>query len=262
MHIASEARVEDLRQQLAGRSALDTLALVAESFPGQAVFSTSFGLEDQIVTHLIFTHRLPIRVFTLDTGRNFQETYATWNRTLLKYGQPIAAYFPQQARVEELLAQQGPNSFYESVAARQACCGIRKVEPLARALAGQQAWLTGIRAEQSANRQEMPAAEWDAGHRLVKVHPLLAWTWAQCQDFVQVHGIPVNPLHEQGFVSIGCAPCTRAVAAGEDFRAGRWWWENQSAKECGLHAAAPALAAPETGAARHAERSAAPRVGV
>ncbi len=235
MQVASEALVTDLRRQLAGRPALETLALVAETFPGKAVFSTSFGLEDQIITHLIFTHELPIQVFTLDTGRNFQETYSTWNKTLLKYGRPIVPYFPQQARVENLLLAKGPNSFYESVAARQECCGIRKVEPLARALAGQQAWLTGIRAEQSANRQEMHPAEWDAGHQLVKVHPLFDWTWAQCWDFVRANGIPVNPLHQQGFVSIGCAPCTRAIAPGEDFRAGRWWWEDQSAKECGLH---------------------------
>ena len=256
MPIAPKARVEDLRRQLAGRSARDALALVVDTFPGKAVFSTSFGLEDQVITHLIFTHELPIRVFTLDTGRNFQETYATWNRTLLKYGQPIVPYVPHQARVVALLAQKGPNSFYESVAARQECCGIRKVEPLGRALTGQQAWVTGIRAEQSATRHDMPAAEWDAGHQLVKVHPLLNWTWAQCQDFVQEHGVPVSPLHRQGFVSIGCAPCTRAVAPGEDFRAGRWWWEDQSARECGLHAATALETKPE----RHTELVEASRV--
>ena len=235
MELAPKVRVDDLRQELAGLSAPEILARVAHAFPGKAVFSTSFGLEDQIITHLIFTHGLPIQVFTLDTGRNFQETYSTWNETLLKYERPIATYFPQQARVENLLQAQGPNSFYNSVEARQECCGIRKVEPLARALAGQQAWLTGIRAEQSANRQQMHAAEWDASHQLVKVHPLFDWSWEQVWDFVHEHRIPFNPLHQQGFVSIGCAPCTRAVAAGEDFRAGRWWWEDQSAKECGLH---------------------------
>lgn len=235
MPLASEALVHDLRQQLAGRTALETLTYVADAFPGKTVFSTSFGLEDQILTHLIFTHDLPIQVFTLDTGRNFQETYSTWNKTLLKYERPITPYFPQQASIEKLLLTKGPNSFYESVEARKECCGIRKVEPLARALAGQQAWLTGIRAEQSANRHDMHAAEWDAGHGLVKVHPLFDWTWEQAWEFVQANGVPFNPLHKQGFVSIGCAPCTRAIAAGEDFRAGRWWWEDQSAKECGLH---------------------------
>jgi phosphoadenosine phosphosulfate reductase len=241
MQVAPEVLVDDLRRQLAGRSALEALAYVADAFPGKAVFSTSFGLEDQILSHLIFTHELPIKVFTLDTGRNFQETYSTWNKTLLRYQQPIASFFPRQDEVEQLLCTKGPNSFYESVAARQECCSIRKVEPLARALAGQQAWVTGIRAEQSANRQHMPPAEWDFGHALLKVHPLFDWTWEQCWDFVHEHRIPFNPLHQQGFVSIGCAPCTRAVAAGEDFRAGRWWWEDQSAKECGLHStAAPA----------------------
>ncbi|GAA4363273.1 phosphoadenylyl-sulfate reductase [Hymenobacter saemangeumensis] len=235
MQVASQVLVDDLRRQLAGRTAAETLAFVAEAFPGKAVFSTSFGLEDQIITHLIFSQDLPIQVFTLDTGRNFQETYSTWNKTLLKYEKPIVPYFPRQDSLEQLLQAKGPNSFYASVEARKECCSIRKLEPLARALDGQQLWLTGIRAEQSANRQHMHAAEWDAGHQLAKVHPLFDWTWDQCQDFARAHAIPVNPLHQQGFVSIGCAPCTRAVAAGEDFRAGRWWWEDQSAKECGLH---------------------------
>lgn len=238
MRTASEALVDDLRQDFAGLSALDMLTRAAAAFRGRAVFSTSFGLEDQIITHLIFTYELPIQVFTLDTGRNFQETYSTWNKTLLKYDKPIATYFPRQDSLEQLLRTKGPNSFYESVEARKECCSIRKVEPLARALAGQQVWFTGIRAEQSANRQHMHAAEWDAGHQLIKVHPLFDWTWEQCWDFVRTNGIPFNPLHQQGFVSIGCAPCTRAIAAGEDFRAGRWWWEDQSAKECGLHVTA------------------------
>ena len=154
----------------------------------------------------------------------------------LRYGQPIAVYAPQQDSVEKLLAAKGPNSFYASVADRQECCRIRKVEPLGRALAEQQAWVTGIRAEQSVNRQHMEPAEWDAAHQLVKVHPLFDWTWEQAVAFAQQHAIPTNPLHQQGFVSIGCAPCTRAVQPGEDFRAGRWWWEDQSSKECGLHA--------------------------
>ncbi|MCB2409593.1 phosphoadenylyl-sulfate reductase [Hymenobacter lucidus] len=235
MQVASEALVYDLRQQLAGLPAVELLATIAAQFPDQAVFSTSFGLEDQIITHLIFEHNLPIKVFTLDTARNFQETYSTWNKTLLRYGKAIEPYFPVQASVEELLLTKGPNSFYDSVDNRKECCGIRKVEPLNRALKGQQAWFTGIRAEQSANRQDMHAVEWDAGHQLIKFHPLFDWTFEQCWAFVHEHSIPFNPLHQQGFVSIGCAPCTRAIKAGEDFRAGRWWWEDQSAKECGLH---------------------------
>ena len=232
-------QVDDLRRYLVGQSVPDTLALIADHFPGQASFSTSFGLEDQILTHFIFTSGLPIRVFTLDTGRNFQETYSTWNKTLLRYNKPIEAFAPEPSRVEALVYQKGPNSFYESIENRKECCHIRKMEPLQRALAGQKVWVTGIRAEQSANRQQMHAAEWDDTHQLIKVHPLFDWTWEQAQAFAQQHGIPVNPLHQQGFVSIGCAPCTRAIQPGEDFRAGRWWWEDQAAKECGLHATAP-----------------------
>ncbi|MBB4601356.1 phosphoadenosine phosphosulfate reductase [Hymenobacter luteus] len=235
---AVRALLDDLRPRLIQATALERLRLVAEFFPEQAVFSTSFGLEDQIISHLIFSHQLPIQVFTLDTGRNFQETYATWNKTLLKYEQPIAVYYPQRESVEQLMLAKGPNSFYESVENRKECCHIRKVEPLNRALAGRAAWVTGIRAEQSQNRQTMDPVEWDAAHNLVKVHPLFDWTWDQAVAFTQENGVPVNPLHQQGFVSIGCAPCTRAIRPGEDFRAGRWWWEDLSAKECGLHATA------------------------
>ncbi|MCR5889647.1 phosphoadenylyl-sulfate reductase [Hymenobacter sp. J193] len=230
--------LDDLRHQLTPATALERLRLVASLYPNSAVFSTSFGLEDQIISHLIFEFDLPIRVFTLDTGRNFQETYATWNKTLLRYQKPIEVYAPRQESLQALLLEKGPNSFYESVENRKECCHIRKVEPLNRALAGQQAWVTGIRAEQSQNRQTMEPVEWDAPHNLIKVHPLFDWTWEEAVAFTQEHGIPVNTLHKQGFVSIGCAPCTRAIKPGEDFRAGRWWWEDLSAKECGLHATA------------------------
>ena len=238
MALPLESQVADLRRYLPEYSVPETLALLADHFAGRVCFSTSFGLEDQIITHFIFENDLPIRVFTLDTGRNFQETYSTWNKTLLRYGKLIDVFAPDGAAVEELTRQKGPNSFYESIANRTECCTVRKVEPLGRALASQQVWVTGIRAEQSANRQHMHPAEWDAGHELIKVHPLFDWTWAECATFAQAHGIPVNPLHQKGFVSIGCAPCTRAIAPGEDFRAGRWWWEDAAAKECGLHATA------------------------
>ena len=235
MEVSLTELVDDLHHFLPEHSVLEALTMLAERYSGQVIFSTSFGLEDQIISHFIFEHNLPIRVFTLDTGRNFQETYSTWNKTLLRYGQPIEVFAPLTASVENLLRHKGPNSFYESLENRKECCYIRKVEPLERALAGQQVWVTGIRAEQSANRQHMARAEWDAGHQLVKVHPLFDWTWEQCLAFAQANGIPVNPLHQKGFVSIGCAPCTRAIRPGEDFRAGRWWWEEAAAKECGLH---------------------------
>lgn len=217
------------------RSPLASLTWLAGQFAGRAVFSTSFGIEDQVITHLIFSHQLPIRVFTLDTGRNFPETYSTWSRTLERYQRPIQTYVPQAAALERLLAEKGPNSFYDSVENRKACCHIRKVEPLGRALQGQQLWITGIRAEQSPNRQDMAPLEWDTGHQLLKFHPLFDWTFDQVRAYVRQHNIPYNALHDKGFVSIGCAPCTRAIQPGEDFRAGRWWWEDASKKECGLH---------------------------
>lgn len=214
----------------------EALAILASAYDDKITFSTSFGLEDQVITHLIFENNLPIKVFTLDTGRMFNETYSVWNKTVNRYGKPIETYFPQTQAVEELVKQKGPLSFYESVENRKECCFIRKVEPLNRALAGQQCWVTGIRAEQSANRTGMTDLEWDEAHRLTKFHPLFDWTFEQVKAYIKQHNIPYNVLHDRGFPSIGCSPCTRAVQPGEDFRAGRWWWEDTSKKECGLHA--------------------------
>ena len=213
----------------------EALAILASAYEEKIVFSTSFGLEDQIITHLIFENNIPIKVFTLDTGRMFNETYSVWNKTISRYGKPIETYYPQAQAVEQLVSQKGPLSFYESVENRKECCFIRKVEPLNRALAGQQCWVTGIRAEQSANRTGMTDLEWDEAHQLVKFHPLFDWTFEQVKAYVKQHNIPYNVLHDRGFPSIGCSPCTRAVQEGEDFRAGRWWWEDTSKKECGLH---------------------------
>jgi phosphoadenosine phosphosulfate reductase len=213
----------------------ESLAILASAFEGKIVFSTSFGLEDQVITHLIFSNDIPIKIFTLDTGRMFNETYSVWNKTISRYGKPIETYSPQAPAVEQLVSQKGPLSFYESVENRKECCFIRKVEPLNRALAGQQCWVTGIRAEQSANRTGMTNLEWDEGHQLLKFHPIFAWTFEQVKAYVKQHNIPYNVLHDRGFPSIGCSPCTRAVQEGEDFRAGRWWWEDTSKKECGLH---------------------------
>lgn len=235
---SSEKTLPDIAaalQRQTRRSPLEDLALLAEKFAGKAVFSTSFGLEDQLITHLIFENDLPIKVFTLDTGRNFQETYSTWSLTLERYQKTIETYFPQPAAIQNLLATKGPNSFYQSVENRKECCYIRKVEPLRRALQGQSLWITGIRAEQSPNRQDMSDLEWDEAHGLAKFHPLFDWTYEQVRAIVQEQGIPYNTLHDKGFLSIGCAPCTRAIREGEDFRAGRWWWEDASKKECGLH---------------------------
>ena len=230
--------LNELQAALDGKTPTEQLAELAHRFAGEISFSTSFGIEDQVISHLIFQNHLPIRVFTLDTGRNFQETYSTWNKTLMQYNAKIAVFYPNTEGVETLVREKGPNSFYESVENRKECCYIRKVEPLGRALKNQKLWVTGIRAEQSGNRQTMSNLEWDEAHGLIKFHPLFDWTFADVRNFVAENGIPYNPLHDKGFVSIGCAPCTRAIAADEDFRAGRWWWEDASKKECGLHVAA------------------------
>lgn len=224
-----------LKEELDGLSTIDKLWFLARKYPNKVVFSTSFGLEDQVVTDFIFANRLPIKVFTLETGRLFPETYYVWNRTLEIYQQPIHAYYPQTELLQEMLNTKGPNSFYVSVENRKQCCHIRKIEPLKRALAGHQIWITGIRAAQSTNREEMVDLEWDEGNQLVKFHPIFNWSLEEVRQYITDNNIVYNTLHDKGFPSIGCAPCTRAVQPGEDFRAGRWWWEDQSKKECGLH---------------------------
>jgi phosphoadenosine phosphosulfate reductase len=227
--------LENIKHEIDGLQPVEALALLANKFPGEIVFSTSFGWEDQVITHMIFTNNLPINIFTLETGRLFPETYYVWNRTMEMYGKPIYAYYPNNELLEQMVNAKGPSSFYESVENRKECCGIRKVEPLNRALAGNKCWVTGIRAEQSIDRQFMGNLEWDEQHNLIKFHPIYDWTLDQVKEYIRVHNVPYNTLHDRGFPSIGCQPCTRAVQPGEDFRAGRWWWEDQSKKECGLH---------------------------
>jgi phosphoadenosine phosphosulfate reductase len=221
------------------------LSLLCDSVPGRRVFTTSFGLEDQVVAHAIFRAGLPIEVVTLDTGRLFPETYDLWARTEETYGRRIRAFAPKAEDVEELVADQGVNGFRYSVEMRKACCHVRKVAPLRRALAGATLWLTGLRADQSHDRATITFAGHDAAHGLLKVNPLLDWTRARAAAYAAENGVPTNPLHERGFLSIGCAPCTRAVMPGEPERAGRWWWETENSKECGLHVA------PAETAARH-----------
>ncbi|XHR97855.1 phosphoadenylyl-sulfate reductase [Mucilaginibacter sp. UC70_90] len=218
-----------------GLNPVEALTKLAELFPGEVIFSTSFGWEDQVISHMIFANNLPIKVFTLETGRLFRETYSVWAATMNRYQKPIHAYYPNNELLEEMVSKKGPNSFYESVENRKECCGIRKIEPLKRALKGNKIWITGIRAEQSVNRHDMHDMEWDEQNQLVKFHPIFNWTLDEVKAYIKQYNIPYNSLHDKGFPSIGCMPCTRAVAEGEDFRAGRWWWEDQSKKECGLH---------------------------
>lgn len=228
-------QTRELLQGIKGLDIVESLKYIVDLYPGKVVFSTSFGWEDQVISHIIFKNDLPIKVFTLETGRLFPETYYVWNRTLEMYAKQIHAYYPNTQAVENLISSKGPSSFYESVENRKECCGIRKVEPLKRALAGNSVWITGIRADQSQNREHMDNVEWDEGNQLLKYHPIFDWTLEQVKAYIRENNIPYNPLHDKGFPSIGCAPCTRAVREGEDFRAGRWWWEDQSKKECGLH---------------------------
>lgn len=232
--------IAQIKEEIAGLNAAEIIALIQQKYGSKAVFSTSFGIEDQVITHLIAKATTAdsndnISLFTLETGRLFPETYYVWNRTLETYKLPIKAYYPATQAVEDLVTKKGPSSFYESVENRKECCYIRKIEPLHRAIQGFDIWITGIRKEQSANREDMENVEWDAANKIIKIHPLFDWTLEEVESFLRKNGIPYNPLHDKGFPSIGCQPCTRAIAAGEDFRAGRWWWEDQSKKECGLH---------------------------
>jgi len=208
---------------------------LTEEFPAQVTFSTSFSFEDQLITDIILKNDFPVNIFTLDTGRLFQETYSAWSATNERYNTHIKAYYPDHNLLEPFVEKNGPNSFYESVDQRKACCFVRKVEPLKRALKGNSVWITGIRAEHSPNRHDMQQVEWDESNQVIKYHPLLHWTTEEVKDYINKYNIPYNILHDRGFVSIGCEPCTRAIKPGEDFRAGRWWWEDNTKKECGLH---------------------------
>lgn len=227
---------KDTITQLEQLSLQESLALITGIYPGQVSFSSSLGQEDQVITDAICRNNIDIRIFTLDTGRLFSETYELIERTTARYKRNIDIYFPDPADVEPFVKEKGVNSFYESVENRKACCYIRKVKPLNRALAGVKVWITGLRSEQSENRKEMPVVEWDEARQLYKFNPLINWSFDEVLNYIEKNNVPYNPLHDKGFISIGCAPCTRAVEPGEDARAGRWWWE-ASQKECGLHQA-------------------------
>jgi phosphoadenosine phosphosulfate reductase len=212
-----------------------SLAFLAGMFPGKVTLSSSFSWEDQVLSHLVFEGSLDIEVFTLDTGRLFRETYTVWSKTNDRYQTTIKAYYPNHADIEKYVNENGPNAFYNSVPERKSCCFIRKVEPLKRALKNKSIWITGLRAEHSPERKDLQILEWDEGNAIIKYNPLLHTTTQQLKKIIHDNSIPYNPLHDRGFVSIGCAPCTRAIQPGEDFRAGRWWWEENTKKECGLH---------------------------
>jgi phosphoadenosine phosphosulfate reductase len=232
---ALQDQLQALAGELAGKTAVEQLAWAAATFPGKLAFASSLGAEDQVLTDLIARHNLPIPIFTLDTGRLFQESYDLLERTERKYGIKVKIMFPDAGEVERMTGEHGVNLFRESVELRKLCCGVRKIAPLRRALAGLDLWIVGLRREQSVTRTALDYLEWDAGNGLLKLSPLADWSEEQTWDYIKANGVPYHALHDQGFPSIGCACCTRAIQPGEDIRAGRWWWENPEHKECGLH---------------------------
>ena len=222
-------------KELDNKNIIEQLSYLATEFKGKIVFSTSFGQEDQVISDLVFKHNININVFTLDTGRMFEETYKVLELTRKKYNKPIQVYFPEYTEVEKLVTEKGIYSFYESIENRKECCQIRKVVPLKKALSGMECWISGLRAEQSDARLDLPLFSWDENFRIFKFNPLKDWTLDQVIDYLKKNDVPYNVLHDKGFISIGCSPCTRAIKPGENIRQGRWWWEDNSKKECGLH---------------------------
>jgi phosphoadenosine phosphosulfate reductase len=242
---ALQLRALDLGSTLTPLSLDERLTRMRAEIAGRIVFTTSFGREDQLILHVLQRHRLAVEVVTLDTGRLFPETYQVWMANERRYGIRIGAVYPRHEAVESLIAAQGINGFYESMPARLACCHARKIEPLDRCLAGAAAWITGIRTAQSDARRGAGLVEVDAERRILKFNPLFDWSSDAVVNVTVAEDIPVNALHAEGFASIGCAPCTRALHPDEPERAGRWWWENDQHKECGLHRrGAPQGAAP------------------
>jgi phosphoadenosine phosphosulfate reductase len=233
---AGTARARALDRLLAGEQSLEArIAKIALGISGRISFSSSLGLEDQAILHAIAVSGAPVDVFTLDTGRHFPETLETLHQSELRYGLKIRLVAPDALELEELVARDGVMGFRFSIENRKACCEIRKVRPLRRALAGAAGWITGLRREQSSERACVPFAEWDDEHRLIKLSPIADWSSSELESYLTANDIAINPLHAKGFASIGCQPCTRAIRPGEDARAGRWWWENEDGKECGLH---------------------------
>lgn len=227
--------IDNWNSELKGASAKDVITFFLEKFPGDIALSTSLGYEDQVLTQIVSTVDSSAKIFTLDTGRLFPETYDLIDRTSRKYKINIKVFFPDSSKVEEMVADKGINLFYDSIENRKTCCGIRKLEPLARAMSGLKGWITGLRKEQSVTRTNMQLVEWDESNNMLKINPLIDWTEKDVINYIEEHNIPYNPLHKKGFASIGCQPCTRAIEPGEDVRAGRWWWEDPESKECGLH---------------------------
>ncbi len=232
---APTSLISKWNERFAGRSAPEILDFFLSEFRGKIGLSTSLGAEDQVLTQMVARIAPDTYIFTLDTGRLFQETYDLLDITEKRYKIKIKIFFPEQTSVEQMVGEKGINLFFESVENRKLCCHIRKIVPLQRALSPLEIWISGIRREQSVTREHAEIVEWDALNRKIKINPLINWSGSEVWDYIHAHDIPYNRLHDQGYPSIGCQPCTRAVEPGEDIRAGRWWWELPEFKECGLH---------------------------
>lgn len=227
--------IKELNLKFKNSTSQEILEYFIKEFGEKAALSSSFGVEDQIITHMILSLEKNANIFTLDTGRLHPETYSVMDATNLKYGVKVNVLFPKTEEVQKLYKDQGINGFYESLQNRKTCCYVRKIEPLKRALGELDVWITGLRASQSVTREDLNVIEYDDANGVIKVNPLLNWSEDDVWEFVKQNKVPYNKLHDEGFPSIGCAPCTRAVQDGEDVRSGRWWWENPEHKECGLH---------------------------
>jgi phosphoadenosine phosphosulfate reductase len=230
-----KAQIAQWNEELKDKSPIDVIGYFLQNYGENIVLSTSLGLEDQVITDMVLSQKKDTEVFTLDTGRLFPETYDLIARTNKFFGIRMKTYFPEPSSVEKMVADKGINLFYDSVENRKMCCAIRKVAQLPRAFKDKQAWICGLRKDQSVSRFFNKLVEWDINNNLVKINPLIKWTEKEVWDYIKKHNIPYNTLHDRGFPSIGCEPCTRAIEPGEDIRAGRWWWESELHKECGLH---------------------------
>lgn len=229
--------ISELNQQFNGSTPQELLRYFLDEFKGRIGLSTSLSIEDQMLTDMIASLHPSTRIFTLDTGRLFPETYSLIEKTARKYPSiHLEVFFPDATEVEQMVSESGINLFYDGIEQRKRCCNIRKLQPLRRAFEGLEVWICGLRREQSVTRSDMQAVEWDEANKLIKLNPLIDYSEEQVWEYIRANKVPYNQLHDKGFPSIGCQPCTRAVAPGEEIRSGRWWWENPEHKECGLHA--------------------------
>lgn len=230
-----QTEIQTLNEQFRDESAENLLRYFLGRYGSRIALASSLSIEDQMLTDILLKINPQARIFTLDTGRLFPETYSLIDRTNLKYSYKLEVYFPESSEVEEMVRTKGINLFYEGIEQRKLCCKVRKINPLKRAFETLDVWISGLRRDQSVTRQEMQLIEWDDANGLLKINPLINYSEEQVWDYVRAHQVPYNKLQDKGFPSIGCQPCTRAIKPGEDIRAGRWWWENPEHKECGLH---------------------------